>query len=209
LIVSKIREHELWMARALELARQALDAGEFPVGAVIVHEGQVVAEGHRLNSRDAACNELDHAEILALRHWIEAGSPGRGEAICYSTLEPCLMCTGALIINGIGGICFSMEDVMGGGCGLDFDGPFSWAHLSNRRDGINHMFKGFGSRITGGIMRDESLDLLRRFFSSPENSYLKQTQLARYILGHGSSGQEAHPADQERRIHGTDQQESA
>ncbi len=205
------REHEPWMARALELARQALDAGEFPVGAVIVHGGRIVAEGHRLNSRDAACNELDHAEILALRHWIEAGSPGRGEAICYSTLEPCLMCTGALIINGIGGICFSMEDVMGGGCGLDFDGPFSAAHLSglpSRRDEINHMFKGFGSRITGGIMRDESLDLLRRFFSSPENRYLKKTQLARYILGHDSGGRGC-PADQERRIHGTDHQESA
>ena len=176
--------HGIWMKKALELASSALERGEFPVGAVIVHEGRIVGVGSRENSMESGRNELDHAEILALKDWIAAGSPGRGKAVCYSTLEPCLMCTGALIINGIGGICFGFEDVMGGGCGLDFDGRFSIAHARLQREAgaVRHMFKGFGDRIVPGVMRAESLELLKRFFKEPSNSYLKGTQLAEYVL---------------------------
>ena len=111
--------HEKYMRLALDEACKALDAGEFPVGCVLVHGDRVVAAGGRENS-GVNGNEFDHAEIVALRRLLETDPAlDFGEIVVYSTLEPCLMCYTTLILNGFRTIVYGYEDVMGGGCNLE------------------------------------------------------------------------------------------
>lgn len=175
---------EKWMGRALELAAMALSNGEFPVGCIIVSAGRVVGKGARLNSRGPCANELDHAEIVALRDWAErtngvecGGREGSDPLTAYCTLEPCLMCLGALILNGIKRIVFAYEDVMGGACLL----VSSKGGLFGFYDGS--LYKKADIKIIGGIKRAESLALFKAFFSDPSNSYWQDSPLARYTMG--------------------------
>jgi tRNA(adenine34) deaminase len=159
-----------FMGKALALAEEALDAGEFPVGCVVVHEGRVVAGGARAGSVGPGANEVDHAEILALRQLArQTAPPGLGEAAIYCTMEPCLMCFGAIVLAGIGRIVYAYEDVMGGGTGID---P---AHLGP-------LYRNSAVQVVSGIRRAESLALFRRFFAKPENEYWRGSLLAAYTL---------------------------
>lgn len=162
--------HEKFMGLALEQARKALEKGEFPVGCVISDGRSVLAPGARNGSRQSFPNETDHAEMVALKALTDsrAAIDTRDLAI-YSTLEPCLMCFGAILIHGIHTIVYGCEDAMGGGTGCDL------ASLPGlyRREKVT---------IIPGISRERSLSLLRTFFSDPENHYLKKTPLAEYIL---------------------------
>ena len=178
---NSVKTDEYWMLQALELAEQALERGEFPVGCILVSEGLIVGRGDRKNSSGGIMNELDHAEILALRDWTERGRPG-GVFTAYTTLEPCLMCLGALILNGAGRIIYSYEDVMGGATGIDFNQAFSCGHRGIQTGGARHLYKHFEGRIQGPLLRSESLKLFKQFFSNPENSYLKGTMLETYTL---------------------------
>ncbi|NPA93800.1 MAG: nucleoside deaminase [Thermodesulfobacteria bacterium] len=176
---NQVEQHEKWMTKALELAKSALDAGEFPVGCVLVSGDRIVGMGSRLNSHGKHQNELDHAEIVALRQWAESGRPGDGEVVVYSTLEPCLMCTGALLISGIRHIVFAYEDVMGGACGLDFSKRIS---ASANSKSFTSLYTEADPKVVAGVMRQESLNLFKAFFSRPDNSYLKNTLLEQYTL---------------------------
>ena len=105
-----------FMLRALELARTAADRGEVPVGAVVVQNGSIIGEGY--NRREAEQNALAHAEILAissacksLHTWHLTGCE------LYVTLEPCPMCTGAIINAHIDTVVFGTEDERAGCCG--------------------------------------------------------------------------------------------
>ena len=176
------------MDRALELAEDALVQGEFPVGCVLVSQGRIVGEGRRANSKGRALNELDHAEILALRDWLQGkGTPSsKGDVTAYCTLEPCLMCFGALIINGVRRVVFAYEDVMGGATGLEFDVPAGRLNPGDRCIG-GMIRRGFLYRkdrveIIPRVRRPESLALFKRFFTSPSSAYLKDTLLARYTM---------------------------
>jgi tRNA(adenine34) deaminase len=163
-------EHERYMQHALELARQALADGEFPVGCVLVSRGEVVASGKRIGTRKEVPSELDHAEIVALRNWEASGKPGNGNAITlYCTMEPCLMCFGALMISGIHRIVYAYEDAMGGGCGCDMDA-------------LPSLYRDTSGRIISGVCRDESMALFKRFFSDPDMDYWSGSHLARYTL---------------------------
>ena len=175
------KEDEIWMKKALASARKALENGEFPVACILVSKGRVVGRGDRINSTGTVPNELDHAEILALRDWIERGRPGGGFT-AYTTLEPCLMCLGALILNGARKIFYSYEDVMGGSAGMNFNLPFSRGHSDSQTDNMRHLYENFGDRIKGALLRQESLELFKRFFSNPENRYLRGTLLETYTL---------------------------
>ncbi len=170
-----IKVHEKWMKEALRLANAALAQGEFPVGCVLVSQNQEVGKGSRTNSGGMAQNELDHAEILALRDWVKRGKPGHCITV-YSTLEPCLMCTGALLINGINNIVFAYEDVMGGACGIKL-GAISASGQTLRDYSMYRKLK-----VTSGVLRHESLRLFKGFFSQPNNNYLKGTPLEQYTL---------------------------
>ncbi len=163
-------EQQRFMAAALAEAEQALAAGEFPVGCVLVRDKVILARGRRTNSSLETVNELDHAEIVALRN-LAAGHPGPDPAgiTAYSTMEPCLMCYAALILNGVRTIVYAYEDVLGGATGLD---PATLAPL----------YRQMAVTVVPGVLRHQSLALFKRFFASPDNLYRQESRLARYTL---------------------------
>jgi len=163
-------DNEYFMGIALKEAQKALSCGEFPVGCVLAHQGDVIAMSSRTGTARGAGNEIDHAEMLALRQ-ISNRAPGIDPAdiTAFSTLEPCLMCFGALMIAGIGHIVFAYEDVMGGGTGCDVR---SLPALYTRLD----------VEVVSGVLRSESLALFKTFFSNPANRYWKGSLLERYTL---------------------------
>lgn len=143
---------EYWMRRALELAREAERVGEVPVGAVLVQGGQAVGEGwnHNINANDPSA----HAEVQALR---DAGRrlgnyrfPG---ATLYVTLEPCVMCAGAIVHARIARVVYGATDPKTGAAGSMFDTLVSDRH--------NHRVA-----VEGGLLAEEAGDLLRSFFRS-------------------------------------------
>ena len=107
-------EHEIWMRKALELAKEAADAGEVPVGAIVVKEGQIIACAR--NEKEALHDATAHAELLALRrsgqalgHWQLSG------CTLYVTLEPCPMCAAAIAQARPELVVFgAFDDAMGG-----------------------------------------------------------------------------------------------
>ena len=163
-----MNEHEHYMAIALDEARQALKAGEFPVGCVMVAEGRILAQGRRQNSAEASRNEIDHAEVLTLRHLI-AEQPGLdlGTVTVYSTLEPCLMCYSTMLLSGIRSFVWAYEDVMGGGANL----PLYM---------LNTLYAQMRVHLIDRVRRAESLQLFQQFFQT--GTYWQDSLLARYTL---------------------------
>ena len=159
-----------FMAAALIEAKAALTAGEFPVGCVLVHDGEIVARGRRHNSQGEAANELDHAEIIALRQ-LFATQPelDRKRITVYSTMEPCLMCFSTLLLNNIQTMVYAYEDVMGGGTNLQL------AELLP-------LYQSMQPAITPHVMREESLELFKQFFADPRQAYWQGSMLAQYTL---------------------------
>lgn len=138
------------MRRALLLARRAWGEGEVPVGAVLVRGGEAVGEGW--NRPLAAHDPTAHAEINALR---AAGARCANyrlpETTLYVTLEPCVMCAGAIIHARVGRVVFAAADPKTGAAGSVYD------VLSVPR--LNHVLD-----CQGGVLADQSADLLRAFF---------------------------------------------
>jgi len=180
------------MSEALDLAANALSNGVFPVGCVLVSGNMIVGSGVRSHTMPGDVNELDHAEVCALRDWIERGHPlGHGEntgITAYCNLEPCLMCFGALILNGIKRIVYAYEDVMGGATGLDFSRPMTGAAGPVGSLFNDNLYAESRIEILGGIKRRESLALFKRFFSDPAQSYWRDSLLYKYTLEPGLSG---------------------
>ncbi len=161
-------EHEQLMDLALEEARAALAAGEFPVGCVMVAEGQVVAKGRRQNSLEGCRNEIDHAEILTLRQLIaERPELDLTTVTVYSTLEPCLMCYSTMLLSGIRNFVWAYEDVMGGGANL----PLYM---------LNTLYAQMKVTLVDRVRREESLHLFQQFFEN--GSYWQDSLLARYTM---------------------------
>ncbi|MCH9693159.1 MAG: tRNA adenosine(34) deaminase TadA [Gammaproteobacteria bacterium] len=139
------------MSAALVEAANAEAAGEVPVGAVVVIDGEIVATGHNRSVIDA--DPSGHAEIVALRTAASAlGNHRLTGATLYVTLEPCVMCAGAIAQARVGRVVFAAYDKKAGALGSVED-------LSGSRV-LNHRFE-----INGGLLADESGELLRRFFS--------------------------------------------
>ena len=141
-----------WMERALELARKAEAVGEVPVGAVLVKENQLIAEGW--NQPITSCDATSHAEIMAMR---EAGKKLNNyrlvNTVMYVTLEPCSMCVGAMIHARVGKVVFGAAEPRTGALG----GAFNLLEANEH----NHLFD-----FEGGVMAEESRVLLQRFFQS-------------------------------------------
>jgi tRNA(adenine34) deaminase len=165
--------HETNMRHALAQAQQALDEDEFPVGCAILLDGRVLATARRVNSRRPVPSELDHAEIMALRQ-VEAldGSLDRRRMVLYATLEPCLMCFGAILIGGIGTVVYAYEDAMGGGTACD-------------RARLPSLYRDSPIRIVAGVCRRESLTLFQTFYRRPHIGYWRDSLLERYTLDQG------------------------
>jgi tRNA(adenine34) deaminase len=165
----KFQEHERLMGLALAEARAALALGEFPVGCVLAHDGEVIASGKRAHS-SGRVNELDHAEMVALRSFLDAESGvNAGEVTVYATMEPCLMCFSALILNGFRKIVYAYEDAMGGGTNLPLTA-------------LSPLYAAMEVEIAPGVCRGESLALFQHFFRNPDNPYWKGSLLADYTL---------------------------
>jgi len=141
---------ELWMAEALQLARRAGLEEEVPVGAVIIRAGEIIGRGW---NRNIGLNDPSaHAEIMAMREAGKAiGNHRLAGCSLYVTLEPCLMCAGAMIHARLERIVFGADDPKTGAAGGMFDLLADPAH--------NHAVV-----ISGGCLAEESAALLRGFF---------------------------------------------
>ena len=140
------------MQIALEEARLAASEGEVPIGAVVVHDGQVIARAH--NRRETDADPSAHAEFSAM---LEASRVlGRWRltgCTVYVTLEPCLMCAGLMVNARIDRCVYGASDPKGGALGTLFDVS------SDPR--LNHEFA-----VSAGVCADEAAELLRLFFRS-------------------------------------------
>ncbi len=143
--------HEAWMAHALALARQAAEGGEVPVGAVLVRDGEAIGEGW--NCPIGTHDPTAHAEIRALRAAGErVGNYRLTDSTLYVTLEPCVMCAGALIHARVALVVYGAEDPKAGACGSRFE-------LLPSDSRFNHR-----TACTGGVLAEDCGELLRAFF---------------------------------------------
>ena len=147
---TSLAEHEKWMRCALDLAREAEQSGEVPVGCVLVSGGEEIGRGR--NSPIALLDPTAHAEMIALRQAALAQRNYRlSEATLYCTLEPCAMCAGALVAARVGTLVFAARDLRFGGVRSKFeiaDSPL-----------LNHRVE-----VIEGVLGTESTALLKRFF---------------------------------------------
>jgi tRNA(adenine34) deaminase len=149
--MSQLR-HKLWMGRALDEARRAVDHDDVPVGAVVVHRGELLAAAH--NRREADADPTAHAELLAVRAAARALGTWRLEdCTLYVTLEPCAMCAGGLVLARLPALVFGAEDPKAGAVGSLYDIPRD-ARLNHRVD------------VTGGVLAEDCGALLTRFFQA-------------------------------------------
>ena len=143
---------ELFMEKALELARQAESNGEVPVGAIVVVDGQV--RGRGFNSPIRLMDPTAHAEILALREASASIGNYRLEgATLYSTLEPCVMCAGALVAARVARLVFGARD-------LRFGGVRSKFRLADS-ELLNHRVE-----VVEGVLAAEATRMLQEFFAA-------------------------------------------
>jgi tRNA(adenine34) deaminase len=146
-----IRDDEQGMRAALREAALSAGRDEVPVGCVIVHEGALVGRGH--NQVEALKDATAHAEILAIGAASAAlGSWRLNACTMYVTLEPCAMCSGAIILSRVGRLVYGAPDPKAGACGSVLD------VIHERR--LNHRVE-----VEAGVLADECGDLLRRFFA--------------------------------------------
>ena len=140
---------ERWMDEALRLAREAGEAGEVPVGCVVVRDGEILGRGR--NRREEERSALAHAEIEAIREACARVGDWRLEGCAlYVTLEPCAMCAGAILNARIPTVVYGLREGKTGACGSVLD-----------------LFAedfGFRPRMYGGVREAECRDLMQNFF---------------------------------------------
>src|SRR6266516_1136459 len=147
-----VADHETFMRQALDEARRARHVGEVPIGAVVVAQGRVAAEGFNQPIRSA--DPTAHAEIVALRRAARAAGNYRlTGATLYVTVEPCLMCVGAFVNARIGTVVFGAAEPR--------TGAVSSTVRGGELPGHNHRF-----RVVSGVREDECRALMQDFFKA-------------------------------------------
>lgn len=142
---------EIFMKKALDEAKLALEKGEVPIGAVIVKDGQIVATAHNLRETDRSATA--HAELLAIEKACKALGGWRLTGCeLYVTLEPCPMCAGAIINSRIDRVIFGSKDEKAGACG---------SVMNLFAADFNHRPK-----LTVGVLEEECSAILKSFFAS-------------------------------------------
>jgi tRNA(adenine34) deaminase len=140
-----------FMGEALRQARQAYNAEEVPVGAVVVREGRIIARAY--NQVELLKDATAHAEMLALTQAEAAVGDWRlNDCTLYVTKEPCPMCAGAIVHTRIGRVVFGASDTKAGAAGSALN-LLQWPTLNHRCE------------VTGGVRLDECRALLRSFFA--------------------------------------------
>ena len=143
---------EYYMRLALREAERALDHDDVPIGAVVVHEGEVIAAAR--NERELRRDPTAHAEILALREAAGHLDSWRLlDTVLYVTLEPCAMCAGAIVLARVPRVVYATDDPKAGAAGSVLD------VLAEPR--LNHR-----PAVARGLLADEAAELLRAFFAS-------------------------------------------
>jgi tRNA(adenine34) deaminase len=143
---------ELWMEEALRMAQRALEAGEVPIGAIVVHEGGIIGRGWNRNLTDN--DPTAHAEIVAMR---EAGKTlGNHRLIdcdLFVTIEPCAMCAGAMTHARLKRLIYGAEDPKAGA-------------VHSTMQIVNHPSLNHTIEICSGVLAGRSAELLQAFFRS-------------------------------------------
>ena len=143
-------QHEYWMRHALTLAAQAEAAGEVPIGAVLVQHGEIIGEGW--NQPIVANDPTAHAEIIALRAAARSiGNYRLTGTTLYVTLEPCLMCAGAIVHARIQRLVFGASDPK--------RGAVKGACAALEMPGLNHRLE-----VQGGVLEGQCSEQLQHFF---------------------------------------------
>jgi len=143
-------KHEYFMTLALREATRALDEDEVPVGAIIVHEDRVIARAH--NQRETLHDPTAHAEMIAITQAASYLQSWRLlSATIFVTLEPCIMCAGALVQSRIPRLVYGATDPKAGGCGSIFDVV--------QEPRLNHRIE-----VVSGVLAHECAGILQEFF---------------------------------------------
>jgi tRNA(adenine34) deaminase len=141
-----------WMRLALEEAQKALEHADVPIGAIAVRNGEIIGRGHNCRERDQ--DPTAHAEMIAMREAARVVGWWRLEGVTlYSTLEPCAMCAGAMVLARLPRLVYAAPDPKAGAGG-------SIMNLL-QHDLLNHQVD-----VTGGILADEAGALIRAFFAA-------------------------------------------
>jgi tRNA(adenine34) deaminase len=147
-----IRDDNYWMGIALREARKAADRGEVPIGALVVKDNVILGRGYNL--REASRDPVAHAEIIAIRKAAKKEKSWRlTGATVYVTMEPCIMCMGAMLLARIDRVVFGCHDPKGGAAGSLYD--LSDDHRLNHR-----------IRVTSGVRKAECATILSDFFAA-------------------------------------------
>jgi tRNA(adenine34) deaminase len=150
-LANPLQPHERWMQAALAEAQSAFEAGEVPIGAVIVHEDRIIAAAG--NQRESLNDPTAHAEMIAITQAAQTlGSWRLLDCTLYVTLEPCPMCAGAIVQARLPRVYYGAADPKAGACHTLFQ------VTSDVR--LNHQ-----AVVISGVLKDESRALLQRFFA--------------------------------------------
>lgn len=140
------------MEEALRAAQRALEAGEVPVGAVVVHAGQIIGRGWNRNITDS--DPTAHAEIVALRQAAaRLGNHRLGECELFATIEPCPMCAGALVHSRVKRVVYGADDPKAGA-------------IQSVLQVLNYPKLNHRTEVRGGVLAGRSAELLQSFFRS-------------------------------------------
>lgn len=151
LIKEQIERDERYMSTAIEAAKTARDNGDVPIGAVIVHQGQIIAKAY--NQREQLNDPTAHAEIIALTQAAAAlGSWRLDGCTIYVTLEPCPMCAGALVLGRLDRLVYGCDDPK--------TGAVKSLYNIVQDERLNHRLE-----VTSGVLVEECAALLQEFFA--------------------------------------------
>ncbi len=143
-------QDQFWMEKALKLAKKAYKLGEVPVGALVVKDNQIISQA--FNRRESWLTPIAHAEIIALHRASQAlGAWRLLDCTLYVTLEPCVMCAGALVLARVPRLVFAATDPKGGAVSS------LYRVVEDQR--LNH-----NCEIISGVMAEESSQMIKSFF---------------------------------------------
>jgi tRNA(adenine34) deaminase len=150
--VSDSSSDELWMEEALRCAQRALEIGEVPVGAVVVHQGEIISRGWNRNIIDS--DPTAHAEIVALKEaGKHLGNHRLGDCELFVTIEPCAMCAGAMVHARIRRLVYGSDDSKAGA-------------VHSVMQVLNHPQLNHKIEVRGGVLSGRSAEVLQTFFKS-------------------------------------------
>jgi len=143
---------EVWMEEALRCAQRALEMGEVPIGAVVVYDGNIVGRGWNRNIGNS--DPTAHAEVVALREAGAAvGNHRLGECELFVTIEPCAMCSGAMVHARIRRLVYGADDPKAGA-------------VHSAMQVLNHPQMNHRIQVRGGVLAGRSAEVLQAFFKS-------------------------------------------